>query len=68
MQVERSVLGRSWRLRPCEEGLALSISQRHGLPELVGRVLAGRGIGADESAVVPEPAAAGLAAGPLASA
>ena len=49
MQVERSVLGRSWRLRPCEEGLALSISQRHGLPELVGRVLAGRGIGPDDT-------------------
>ena len=49
MHVERSVLGRSWRLRPCEERLALSISQRHGVPELVGRVLAGRGIGPDEA-------------------
>lgn len=49
MQVERSVLGRSWRLRPCQEALALSISQRHGVPELVGRVLAGRGVGPDEA-------------------
>src|SRR3954469_20878379 len=49
MHVERSVLGKSWRLRPCETGLALSISQQHGLPELVGRVLAGRGVGPDDA-------------------
>ena len=53
-------------MRPCEERLALSISQRHGVPELLGRVLAGRGVGADE-AIVPQPSAAGLAAGPFAS-
>ena len=50
MQVERSVLGRHWRLRPCDEAAALAISQRHGLPELLGRVLAGRGIGPAEAA------------------
>ena len=44
MQVERSVLGRSWRLRACDER-ALAISQQHGVPEVVGRVLAGRGVG-----------------------
>ena len=44
MEVERSVLGRSWRLRPCDEAPALAISQRHGVPEVVGRVLAGRGV------------------------
>ena len=45
MEVERSVLGRSWRLRDCDAGHALAISQQHGVPELVGRVLAGRGVG-----------------------
>ena len=38
MEIERSVLGRSWRLRTCDETLALAISQRHGVPELVGRI------------------------------
>ena len=28
MEIERSVLGRSWRLRTCDETLALAISQR----------------------------------------
>jgi single-stranded-DNA-specific exonuclease len=55
MHVERSVLGKSWRMRPCEERLALSISQRHGVPELVGRVLAGRGIGPDEASSFLSP-------------
>ena len=44
MEVERSVLGRSWRLRDCDEAQALAISQQQGVPELVGRVLAGRGV------------------------
>ena len=41
MEVERSVLGRSWRLRACDEALALAISQRHGVPG-GGRPGAGR--------------------------
>jgi single-stranded-DNA-specific exonuclease len=49
MEVERSVLGRRWRLRPCDEAQALAISQQHGVPEVVGRVLAGRGIRAGEA-------------------
>src|SRR5688572_8002396 len=48
MEVERSILGRPWRPRPCDEGTALAISQRLGLPELVGRVLAARGVGPGE--------------------
>lgn len=50
MEVERSILGRRWCLRPCDAATALAISQRHGVPELVGRVLAGRGIGLAEAA------------------
>ena len=48
--VERSVCGRAWRDRLDERGVAraLSIAQRHGLPELLARMLAGRGVEIDE--------------------
>ena len=55
MEVERSVLGRSWRLRDCDAAHALAISQQHGVPELVGRVLAGRGVGPAEAAAFLSP-------------
>ncbi|HEX4894425.1 MAG TPA: single-stranded-DNA-specific exonuclease RecJ, partial [Hyphomicrobiaceae bacterium] len=43
------------RLEPGKASLATAISQRHGLPELLGRILAGRGIGLDEVPVTLEP-------------
>jgi single-stranded-DNA-specific exonuclease len=43
------------RLDPAAAGTALAISQRHGLPELLGRVLAARGIGLEEAAVALAP-------------
>ncbi len=55
MEIERSVLGRSWRLRTCDEASALAISQRHGVPEVVGRVLAGRGVRPAEAAAFLNP-------------
>jgi len=45
--VERSVSGRCWRWRDHDAALALAISQRIDLPEVVGRVLAGRGLALD---------------------
>ncbi len=42
--VERSLTGRRWCLAEERPALAAAISQRHGLPEIVGRVLAARGI------------------------
>ncbi len=47
--VARSVTGRAWRDRLDARGAAraLAIAQRHGLPELLARVLAGRGVEAD---------------------
>ncbi len=47
--VERSVGGRAWRDRLDARGQAraLAIAQRHGLPELLARVLAGRGVDVD---------------------
>lgn len=47
--VERSLSGRRWLARPGDERLALALAQRLGLPELVGRVLASRGVGLDEA-------------------
>jgi len=42
--VERSLSGRQWLLAESDSRLALSISQRLGLPEILGRVLAARHI------------------------
>ena len=42
--VERSVCGRRWRERAADPGLAAAIAERHGLPEIVGRLLAQRGL------------------------
>jgi single-stranded-DNA-specific exonuclease len=47
--VERSICGRSWRDRLDERAAAraLAIVQRHGIPELLARILAGRGVEID---------------------
>ncbi len=48
--VERSLTGRAWRDRLDERGStrALAIAQRHDLPDLLARVLAGRGVEIDD--------------------
>jgi single-stranded-DNA-specific exonuclease len=50
LDVERSVCGRAWRDRLDERATAcaLAIAQRHDVPELLARILAGRGVAADE--------------------
>ncbi len=45
--VARSLSGRKWIWRTGEDRVALGIAQRAGLPEIVGRLLAARGIGID---------------------
>jgi len=47
--VENSATGRAWRDRLDERGAAraLAIAQRHDLPELLSRILAGRNVEAD---------------------
>ncbi|MFC3677234.1 single-stranded-DNA-specific exonuclease RecJ [Ferrovibrio xuzhouensis] len=45
--IASSLQGRRWRLRNTDERLALALAQRAGLPEVLGRVLAGRGIDID---------------------
>src|SRR3954447_15881352 len=53
--VERSVSGRRWRARSADEGTALLIAERLGLPEIVGRLLAQRGVGLAEAPVFLAP-------------
>ena len=55
MIVEGTVSGRSWRLRPADPARSAAIAQRHGLPEILGRVLAGRGIEPGEVPSFLEP-------------
>ncbi len=49
--VERSLSGRQWfeRLDTAGGNTALAIAQRHEIPDVVARVLAGRGVGVDEA-------------------
>lgn len=60
--VERSASGRAWRGRLDARGetAALAIAQRHGVPELLARVLAGRGIPAGEVERYLDPAVRNL--------
>ena len=55
--VERSASGNRWvsRLDQAGQNRALAISQVHGLPELIARVLAGRGVGLDEAMAFLDP-------------
>lgn len=46
--VARSVQGRRWRLRNSDDRLALALAQQAGLPEILGRVLAGRGVAPED--------------------
>ena len=42
--VASSLTGRRWVLRTAEERVGLGIAQRHGLPDVLGRLLAARGV------------------------
>ena len=48
LDVARSVTGRRWYSRTADDRHALAIAEANGLPEIVGRVLAGRGVAIDE--------------------
>ena len=55
--VHASVRGFAWRdrLDAAAAKTAVAISQRHGLPELLGRVLASRGVGIDQVTTALDP-------------
>ena len=66
LDVGVSLTGRRWLLRPVEDRLALGITQRLELPEVVGRLLAARGVSIDAAghflaptlrALLPDPSA-----------
>jgi single-stranded-DNA-specific exonuclease len=60
--VEQSATGRAWRDRLDARGQAraLAIAQRHGVPELLARVLAGRGVELDAVEAYLNPSIRGL--------
>ena len=47
LDVERSLTGRRWRARSSDERAGLALTQKSGLPEIVGQVLAARGVDLD---------------------
>ncbi len=55
LNVERSAGGRRWKARLEDPRVAEAISQRHELPEIVGRVLAARGVGLEEAEAFLNP-------------
>lgn len=57
LDVRQSARGYAWqqRLEPRQENTALAMAQSHGLPDLVARVLAARGVEADEAERFLEP-------------
>ncbi len=44
LNVATSLSGKRWQARPCDERQAQALTQGRGLPEIVGRVLAARGV------------------------
>src|SRR4051812_41698286 len=57
LNVENSVSGQRWvsRLDQAAQNRALAITQVHGIPELVARVLAGRGVTLDDAPAFLDP-------------
>ena len=55
LDVSASLTGRRWLWRRGEERVGLGIAQRLDLPELIGRLLAARGIGLDDARHFLEP-------------
>ncbi len=53
--IAQSLTGRFWRQRTHDDRAALAFAQRLGVPEIVGRVLAGRGVSLDEGPEFLDP-------------
>ena len=47
LNVTHSLTGRTWRARLSDARNAEAIAQRHEVPDILGRVLAARGVGVD---------------------
>ncbi|MCS5604807.1 MAG: single-stranded-DNA-specific exonuclease RecJ, partial [Alphaproteobacteria bacterium] len=48
LDVVNSFTGRIWRQRLADDRTAVALSQRLSIPDIVGRVLAGRGVNVEE--------------------
>ena len=57
LNVEKSVSGQRWvsRLGQAGENRALAMAQLHGIPELIARVLAGRGVSVEDAPAFLDP-------------
>ena len=53
--VTASLTGRHWRVREADDRTALALSQRLGVPDVIGRAMAARGIGAEAGAAYLTP-------------
>jgi single-stranded-DNA-specific exonuclease len=53
--VERSAAGRRWYSREGDIRTGLALAQRYGLPEIVGRIMAARGVQLDEAEAWLDP-------------
>ncbi len=53
--VARSVSGRRWTWRQADARIGLAIAQRLGLPELIGQLLAARGVAPEQAELFLEP-------------
>ncbi len=53
--VESSVTGKRWEERLKDQRTALALSQRLGLPEIIGRLLAARGVGFENAEAYLKP-------------
>lgn len=65
LDVERSLAGRRWQLRAGDDRSAETISQRLGLPDVVGRVLAARGVDVEMAPLFLNPTLKALLPDPL---
>ena len=50
LKVTESLTGRYWRALDSEDRIGMGLAQRLGVPEIVGRILAARGVGFDDAA------------------
>src|SRR5579863_826802 len=63
--VERSLLGRFWRGSAGDDRAGLAMAQRLGIPEIIGRLLARRGVAVEGAAQFLKPTLRELLPDPL---
>lgn len=60
LNITKSAKGQVWQARPLDQRMAAVISQRLELPEIIGRVMAARGVSSDEAEAWLNPTIRGL--------